>query len=137
MLIVKDTPSPRYRACTAAVLAPSLSCSPTLRATIAVAPIPKPIASEYRMLRTDSVYPTAATALLSLSILTKNMSTTAKMDSIPISTIMGIANKKMALLILPSVKFCSEPLMASLNKRNREAVFVKAAFMQKENLKLI
>ena len=32
---------------------------------------------------------------------------------------------------LPSVKFCSEPLMASLNKRYIEAVFVKAAFMNK------
>jgi hypothetical protein len=64
------------------------------------------------------------------------MSTTAKMDSMPISTIIGMAKRNMALLILTSVKSCSEPLSASLNKRNSEAVFVKAAFMQKDKLKL-
>ncbi len=43
--MIAETITPRAIACTAALAAPSGSCSPILRATIAVAPIDSPIAS--------------------------------------------------------------------------------------------
>ena len=43
--MMADTTTPIAMACTAAVAAPSASCSPMRRATIAVAPIDNPIAS--------------------------------------------------------------------------------------------
>ena len=43
--MIADTTTPSAMACTAALAAPSGSCSPMRRATIAVAPIDSPIAS--------------------------------------------------------------------------------------------
>jgi hypothetical protein len=42
---------------------------------------------------------------------------------------MGMDKRKMARLILPSVKFCSEPFTASLNKRKIENALVVKAFI--------
>src|SRR5258708_19378152 len=83
--------------CTAAVPASSIFFSPTLRAMIAVTAVASPIASEYNKNKYVSVRPTVATAE-GPSLPTKKMSTTAKVDSITNSKIMGTANRKMALL---------------------------------------
>ena len=77
------------------------------------------------MASVDSVRPTAVTASLLFNLLIKKISTTASNDSIAISKIMGMDNMNIALLMLPSVKFCSSPLTACLNRRNSETVFVK------------
>ena len=53
---------PKKIACTDACFAPSMSFSPTLRATTAVAAILKPIAIAYTNVITDSVKPIVATA---------------------------------------------------------------------------
>jgi hypothetical protein len=60
----------------------------------------------------DSVIPTAATAS-GPSLETKNTSTTAKTDSMAISTTMGTANRKIAFRMEPSVKSRREPRTAS------------------------
>ncbi len=60
-----------------------------------------------------SVRPTVATAS-GPSRPTRNTSTTAKMDSITVSSTMGTASRKMARPMEPWVKSWCEPRMASL-----------------------
>ena len=69
------------------------------------------------MVISDSVIPTVAMASAP-SLATKNMSTTAKMASIIISITIGTASRNIALLILPLVKSCSVPAIASLRAVN-------------------
>src|SRR5688572_1395254 len=90
------------RACAPACAASAGFFSPILLATMAVAAVLKPIASEYTMVMTDSVRPTVAMAF-SPSLLTKNMSTTANTLSRLSSSIMGMASRKTALGMLPFV----------------------------------
>jgi len=87
-----ETISPRAIACTAARAAPSGFFSPIRRATIAVAPIPRPIATAYIKVNIDSVRPTVATASAPRCA-TQKISTTAKMLSINISSTIGIARR--------------------------------------------
>ena len=61
------------------------------RATVAIAPMLKPIASAYRIVNIDSVRPTVATASAP-SLLTKTTSHTANSDSISVSSTIGIAS---------------------------------------------
>ena len=68
------------------------------------------------MVSMDSVIPTVATAS-GPNFETKNMSTTAKMDSITISSTMGTERRKIARPRLPSVKSCCEPAIASRTSR--------------------
>ena len=80
------------------------SFSPTLRATMAVAPTLKPIPKVYTREITASVKPTVATATSGLGKWpTKYISTTAKTDSKLNSKIIGIDNKRIAVFTLPCV----------------------------------
>jgi hypothetical protein len=72
------------------------------RATIAVAAILKPIASEYTNIMMDSVRPTVATACVP-SLATKNTSTTANRLSIIISRTIGMESNTIALRIVMPV----------------------------------
>ena len=85
------TPSPRAIPCTAASEAASGRRSPMRRATTAATPIESPIAAVYTRVMIDSVRPTVATAS-GPSRETQKTSTTAKIDSIPISSTMGMAS---------------------------------------------
>lgn len=94
--------TPSVMACTAARAAPSGFFSPMRRATVAVVPIASPKASVYTMAIIDSVSATVATAAAP-SFATQNMSTTAKMDSITISSTIGTASRKIARPMGPCV----------------------------------
>ena len=73
------------------------------RATTAVAPMPRPIASAYTAASSDSVSPTAATASAPRRA-TKKMSVTAKTLSIAISSTIGTASSRIARCSDPCVK---------------------------------
>jgi hypothetical protein len=96
------TMRPSRIACTAALAAPSASFSPIRRATTAMAPTLKPIATAYRRTSIDSVNATVATASAP-SLATKNTSTTAKTDSRQSSSTIGIASKTIASRMDPVV----------------------------------
>jgi len=72
------------------------------RATVAIAPTLRPIASAYTMVRIDSVRPTVATASAPRRE-TKKTSTTANTDSSTSSRTIGIASSRIAPPIGPSV----------------------------------
>ncbi len=91
--------------------------SPILRDTSAVVAILNPTAIAYTIVMSDSVIPTVATAS-GPSFDTKKMSTTAKIDSISISSTMGTESKRIALPSLPVVKSCSVPLTDSQMSRS-------------------
>ena len=82
--------------------AASCCFEPIRRATIAVTPMPRPIAIAYRTVIRASVMPTAATASVP-SRETNAMSTTAKIASIDISSIIGIASSPSARFRRPLV----------------------------------
>jgi len=88
-------PNPITIDCTALRAAPSWSFSPTRRATVAAAPMERPIARAYITVMSDSVMPTVVTAS-GPSRPTKNTSATTKIDSIIISSTMGTASKTTA-----------------------------------------
>ena len=87
---------------TAARAAPSGLCSPIRRAIVAVAPMAKPIASVYTIAIMDSVSPTVAIAD-SPSFETQKTSATANTLSRMTSSTIGIASRRIARPIGPSV----------------------------------
>ena len=97
-----DAVTATSRHCTAESAAALGSFSPIRRATIAVAPIESPIPTAYTMVSSDSVRPTVATAEGPRED-TKYTSTTAKTDSITISSIIGTDNSKIDRPRLPWV----------------------------------
>ena len=82
------------------------------------------------MVSTDSVRPTVATACTPTRP-TKKISTTAKSDSITISSTMGTDSKKMARRMLPVVKLVSEPCRAI--RRSRKNLSKLCCAMKKAN----
>ena len=72
------------------------------RATVALTPMESPIASVYTIAMSDSVRPTVATASAP-SLPTKNTSQMTKMDSIAISSTIGMASTRIARPMGPSV----------------------------------
>ena len=105
--MASTTPTPI--ACTAATEAPSGSCSPMRRATVAVAAIARPMAMANTSTTTASVSPTAAMASGPRRA-TQKASTTPKVDSITISRMVGMASRAMPRVKLPCVKSCVVPL---------------------------
>ena len=107
---------PQRIACTAATDAPSGSFSPIRRATVAVAAMLKPAAMLKIITISDSVSPTAAMASAP-SRATQKASTSPKVDSMAISSTVGIASSAIPRVRLPSVKSCRSPDSASLKMR--------------------
>ena len=101
-LISTDSTRPVRRACTAATAASSGEPSPIRRATIAVAPMQSPMATEKTSASSESERPRIATAS-GPSRATKKTSTTAKSDCIAISSTIGMAAKMTARPIAPLV----------------------------------
>ena len=96
------TAAPHTIACPAAVAAASGSFSPMRRATVAVAAMLRPSAMLKTSATGPSVSPTAASESAP-SRATQNASTTPNVDSIAISSMVGMASSAMPRLRLPSV----------------------------------
>jgi hypothetical protein len=98
-----ETRIPRMMDWTAALDAPSLSCSPMRRATKAVVDMLRPMATPKTSVNRDSVMPTVAMASAPRRE-TKKASTMPNKDSMHISRIMGMARRRMARFRSPLVK---------------------------------
>src|ERR1022692_767718 len=103
---------PQPIAWTDAMAAPSGSFSPMRRATVAVPATLRPIAMLKMRTISDSVSPITAMAS-EPSRATQNASTRPKVDSMAISSTVGIASSAMPRLRRPSVKSCCVPDNAS------------------------
>ena len=90
-----DRTTPTAIACTAERAAPSGSPLPIRRATIAVTPIERPIATVYTSVTSDSARPTAVIASGPRRE-TQNTSVSANTDSSAVSITMGIASRSRA-----------------------------------------
>ncbi len=97
-----ETPMPIMIDCTATIAAPRGFFSPIRRATVAVVAIESPMATANTSVSMDSVSPTVVMASEPRRD-TQNTSTMPNSDSMIISRIMGIANRKMARFRFPSV----------------------------------
>src|SRR5207247_2810926 len=100
---------------------------PILRATVAVAPIERPMAAAYTIVSIDSLSPTVATEFGPRRE-TKKTSTTANTDSRTSSSTIGIASSRIARPIGPSVysPWC-EPAIDSRTVLHRLASLAGAA----------
>src|SRR5262249_9981599 len=85
------------------------------RATVAVVAMLRPSATANTSVRSDSVTPTVAVAVLASAPRCETQKTLMmpNSDSIAISSIIGTASMKIARPIEPSVKSCREPRIAS------------------------
>src|SRR5260370_34844612 len=113
--------TPSMLDCTAETAAPSLSRSQVRRATAAVVPMLKPMATAITITSMPSVMPTVAVASAPRWA-TQNMSTMPNNASIAISRTMGTASKMMARLIEIAGKSWREPKIASLTRDRNVAV---------------